>query len=976
MGSFISYISALRHTFSGDIYTDHATLVLYSTDASVYKEMPKAVAMPKTESDVIALVKFAKAHNTFLIPRTAGTSLGGQVVGSGIVIDFSKYFNQILEINTEEQWVWVQPGVIRDDLNKFLHPYGFLFGPETSTANRAMIGGMVGNNSCGTNSIVYGTTRQHVIATQNILSDGSKTVFAAITPDSLQHYKQKSGIEGDIYTFIDAKLSNPAIHHNILDKYPKASIHRRNTGYALDELCKMNPYNEKGQPLNLNALLCGSEGTLAITTAIQLNIVPLPPKEKVVVAVHFTSLQESLQAVVSAMDYHPTACELMDKIILDCTKENIEQSKNRSFIHGDPEAVLCIEFHDNTKDAVYAKAEKLITTLKGNGYGYHYPIIYGTETKKIWDLRKAGLGLLANIPGDKKAVANIEDTAVDVHELPAYIADFTAMMESHGQQSVYYAHAGAGELHLRPLLDLKDIGDRKMFRKIAEETAQLVKKYNGSLSGEHGDGRVRGEFIPWMIGEENYQLLKELKATFDPNNLLNPGKITDTPPMDKFLRYEENQKTPEYPETIFDFSSYGGILRLAEKCNGSGDCRKSQLSGGTLCPSYMATRDEKDTTRARANMLRTILSDPGQVNAFDSKDAKDVLDLCISCKGCTSECPSNVDMAALKAEFTYQYHKNHRPNIRSMVFGHIGTLSGIAMVMPGISNFFLKNPFSSKILKAILSVAQERQIPDYHHETLREWWENNHLHYANEAHKNILLFADEFTNYNDVNVGIITCKLLYKLGYNVLIVAHEDSGRALLSKGWVAEAQDCAIANVNIFKDIVSLEIPLLGIEPSAILTFRDEYLRLVPSTLLPAAKAIAVHTYTVEEFLFQKISEGHLSPTFTTKRRKILLHGHCHQKALSNVSSTAFLLSLPQNYDVETIASGCCGMAGSFGYEKEHYSVSKAISELVLIPKINEESTHNDIVAAPGTSCRHQIEDFSSTKAQHPLEIFYESIL
>jgi Fe-S oxidoreductase len=701
----------------------------------------------------------------------------------------------------------------------------------------------------------------------------------------------------------------------------------------------------------------------------------MPPKEKVVVAIHFESLQESLLAVVCAMEHHPTACELIDKIILDCTKENIEQRKNRSFIDGDPEAVLCVEFHDQQKDGAYTRANALIDALKTAGFGYHYPIIYGAETKKVWDLRKAGLGLLANIPGDKKAVANIEDTAVDVQELPDYIAEFTAMMQRYNQQSVYYAHAGAGELHLRPLLNLKDPQDRKMFRKIAEETALLVKKYKGSLSGEHGDGRVRGEFIPWMIGEENYELLKELKATFDPYCIINPGKITDTPPMDKYLRYDDGQHTHEYPETIFDFSSYGGILRLAEKCNGSGDCRKTHLSGGTLCPSYMATRDEKDTTRARANILRTLLTNPNQINAFDSKAVKEVLDLCISCKGCTSECPSNVDMASLKAEFSYQYHKDHIPNLRSAVFGHIGTLSNIAMVMPRISNFLLENKFTSSVLKKVLSVASERHIPTYYRETLIDWWHKNHEKYAKDTHSSVILFADEFTNYNDVNVGIIASKLLYKLGFNVQIVKHRESGRAMLSKGWVADAQACAIANVSIFKDIVSKDVPLLGIEPSAILTFRDEYLKLVPPSLQDAAKSIAKHTYTVEEFLYQKISEGIIRPEFTEENKKVLLHGHCHQKALSNVGSTAFLLSLPQNYAVETIASGCCGMAGSFGYEKEHFEVSKSISDLVLIPKIKHENNEDCIVAAPGTSCRHQIADFGNTTSLHPIEVFYHAL-
>ncbi|MBP6324001.1 MAG: FAD-binding oxidoreductase, partial [Chitinophagales bacterium] len=568
----------LAASLEGEFFYDDTMRTLYATDASVYKEYPLAVCYPKTKKDIQSLIQFAHQHKTSLIPRTAGTSLGGQVVGGGIVVDVSKYFDKILEVNKDEKYCIVQPGVVRDELNRQLKSTGLFFAPETSTANRAMIGGMVGNNSCGTNSIVYGSTRDHVLELTGFLSDGSEVIFKNISPDIFQEKTKLQTLEGSIYNFLSEELSNKETQQEILQQFPNQKIHRRNTGYAVDELLKQQPFDENGKPFNLCELICGSEGTLAFVTEIKLNLVPLPPKEKVVVAIHFKSLEESLRATVIAMKHQPTACELIDKIILDCTKQNIEQSKNRFFVKGDPEAILCVEFHGETKEEIDAKAKALQHDFENENIGYHFPSLYGNDINKIWTLRKAGLGLLANIPGDAKAVAVIEDTAVTVEDLPAYIGEFTDMMSKYQQRSVYYAHAGAGELHLRPILDLKKKEDRVLFRTIATDTAHLVKKYNGSLSGEHGDGRVRGEFIPLMVGEKNYQLLRKLKYTFDANNILNPGKIVDTPPMDTSMRYEENQETRQF-ETVFNFDKDEGILRAAEKCNGSGDCRKLPGSG-------------------------------------------------------------------------------------------------------------------------------------------------------------------------------------------------------------------------------------------------------------------------------------------------------------------------------------------------------------------------------------------------------------
>ena len=981
-------LEQLISTLEGELFFDDTMRTLYATDASVYKEYPSAVCYPKTKKDIQTLIQFANQHKTSLIPRTAGTSLGGQVVGNGIVVDVSKYFDKIIEVNKEDNYCIVQPGVVRDELNRQLKSAGLFFAPETSTANRAMIGGMVGNNSCGTNSIVYGSTRNHVLELTGFLSDGSEVVFKNLSAEEFI-YKNSSdalnasennltpNLESRIYNFLFKELSNKETQKEIIEQFPNQKIHRRNTGYAIDELLKQQPFSESGNPFNLCELICGSEGTLAFITEIKLNLVPVPPNEKLIIAVHFETLEESLRATVIAMKHQPSACELIDKIILDCTKQNIEQNKNRFFVKGDPEAILCVEFHGETKEEVETKAKILQDDFEKENIGYHFPYLYGNDINKIWTLRKAGLGLLANIPGDAKAVAVIEDTAVTVEDLPAYIGEFTDMMKKHKQRSVYYAHAGAGELHLRPILDLKKKDDRVLFRTIATETAHLVKKYNGSLSGEHGDGRVRGEFIPLMIGEKNYQLLRKLKYTFDSNNIFNPGKIVDTPPMDTSLRYEENQVTAQF-ETVFNFDKDEGILRAAEKCNGSGDCRKLPGSGGTMCPSYMATRDEKDSTRARANILRDFLSNSAQPNKFNHKEIYEVMDLCLSCKGCTSECPSNVDITTLKAEFLHQYYKDNGVPLRTKAIANIGQLSKLAMLLPRFSNFGLTNKYTSKLLKKILKIAPNRSMPLYYKETLLSWFKKNskELELKIPQKGKVYFFFDEFTNFNDVEIGIKAIKLLTRLGYEVDYIEHVDSGRAHLSKGLILEAQKLAKENVAIFRTWINNDVPLIGIEPSAILSFRDEYLRLVDKVDIPAAKKLAQNCFIIDEFIAKEIQKGKItSKQFTKTTKHIKLHGHCHQKALSSVDSSVQLMSLPENYHVENIPSGCCGMAGSFGYEKEHFDVSMQIGELVLFPAVRNADTET-IIAAPGTSCRHQIKDGTKKQALHPVEILYDALI
>ncbi len=975
-------LKLLAGSIEGDFFTDNTMRILYATDASAYREMPLAVAIPKTTDDLKKLISFATDNNTSLIPRTAGTSLAGQVVGNGIIVDVSKNFTKILELNAAENWVRVQPGVIRDELNLFLKPHNLFFGPETSTANRAMIGGMVGNNSCGSNSVVYRSTREHLVEVKTILSDGTEATFNAVTNDGFHAKCELDTLEGSIYKNIRSILSNYDNQQEIRKQFPKKTVERRNTGYAIDLLLEKAPFVAGMPDFNFCELIAGSEGTLAFITEIKLHVNPLPAKETGLLCVHFNSIDESLRANLIALKYKPSASELIDHYILECTKDNIEQNKNRFFVQGDPGAILVVEFVRETREEITAICQLVEADMRAAGLGYHFPLLFGNDTKKIWTLRKAGLGLLSNLPGDAKAVPVIEDTAVDVNDLPAYIREFNDILLKYNLHAVHYAHAGSGEIHLRPIINLKTEEGNKLFKAIAQEIATLVKKYDGSLSGEHGDGRLRGEFIEQMVGHKNYQLLKQLKQAWDPLNIFNPNKIVDTPPMNTMLRYTPGQQTPTF-NTIFRYHNQD-VLQHAEQCNGSGDCRKTHVSGGTMCPSFMATRNEKDTTRARANILREFLTNSKEVNRFNHKEIYEVMDLCLSCKACKSECPSNVDVAKLKAEFLQQYYDANGVPFRSKLIANFSSSAKFGALLPGMYNFVMTNKSISNAIKKAAGFAVERSMPLMHKTTLLNWYKKRTPHPLKGGTdavpsntRTIYLFCDEFTNYNDTPIGIKAILLLEKLGYNVVIPKHIESGRAWLSKGLLRKAKKIANENISLLKNIVSNECPLVGIEPSAILTFRDEYIDLANDDQLDAAKQLAKNVFLIDEFIAAEIKNGNIKmEQFTTAEKQILLHGHCQQKSLSNLSNTSDILSLPKNYTVQTIASGCCGMAGSFGYEKEHYGLSMQIGELVLFPAVRNKKNDAVIVAAPGTSCRHQIKDGTHTIALHPVEILYGALI
>jgi len=966
-----STLIALDTSLKGSLHFDDLHKSIYATDASVYRKIPLAVAFPKDVTDIQELIAFATKNEITLIPRTAGTSLAGQCVGDGIVVDVSKHFTSIISFDKTHKTVTVQPGVIRDELNLYLKPHELFFGPNTSTSNRCMIGGMVGNNSSGSTSIRYGVTRDKVISIDAILSDGSLVTFSEISSDDFKQKMELETLEGSIYKAIYSELIFDSTQDEIKKEFPKATIHRRNTGYAVDEFLKSDLFGGTEPTINVAKLLAGSEGTLAFSTAITLQLDAIQPKESILITSHFKSINESLKATLVSMNHKLYTCELMDKAILDCTKNNREQAKNRFFLQGDPEAVLMLEVAADSIEEAEILANHVIADLEKNNFGYYHPKIYGNDIQKVVALRKAGLGLLGNMIGDKKAVACIEDTAVALEDLPNYIEEFTAMMDTYLQKAIYYAHAGAGEIHLRPILNLKKKEDVVLFRKITTETAKLVKKYNGSFSGEHGDGIVRAEFIPLMIGKENYQLLRRIKKAFDPKNIFNKGKITDAFPMDKNLRYEIDRKEPII-KTIQDFSENEGILKLAEKCNGSGDCRKPVSAGGTMCPSYRATKNEKDTTRARANALREFLTNSEEPNKFNHTELKEVFDLCLSCKACASECPSNVDVSALKAEFLYQYQETNGYSFRSKLFANNVKYNKLGSIAPTLTNVLLNTSFA----KAIMGIAQKRSVPKLASTTFNKWFTTKNVTTSSveKSSKRVYLFNDEFTNYYDVEIGKDAIFVLEKLGYDVEVLNHKESGRSFISKGFLKEAKQVCNENIAIFKDVISDATPLIGIEPSAILTFRDEYIRLADDKA--SAKKIAKNAFTIEEFLNNEFENGNISKELFTKQSKTLkIHGHCHQKALSSTSASFNILNIPTNYSVTILNTGCCGMAGSFGYEKEHYEISMQVGEDTLFPKVRNCATNIEIVAA-GTSCRHQIFDGTKRIAKHPITILKEALL
>ena len=968
--------TALAERLDGELHTDDLARTIYATDASEYQERPLAVALPKSEADVRELVRFAAAHRVGLVPRGAGTSLAGQVVGGGIVVDLGRHLDSIIAVDVARRRVRVQPGVVRNDLNRVLAPHGLFFAPETSTAGWATIGGMVGNNSCGANSIAYGSTRDHLVSVRVILADGSEATFAALSPAAFaEKCTGPDTLETRIHRTLRDLLGDAANRSLVRDSFPRPEVTRRNTGYALDAVMHASCFDPAvPADVNLCRLLAGSEGTLAIAVEFELALEPLPPPGALLV-VHCGSVDEALRGAVVAMRHRPTACELIDDKILACTKANAEHARNRDFVVGDPAAVLVVELRHEDRPTLESLLAALAADLRAAGIGYACPVLFGAEGEKVWALRRAGQGLVNNLPGDAKPREVVEDTAVAVADLPAYVAEFDRLLaEKYGIDCVHYAHAGAGELHLRPLFDLHTRSGLTMFRAVATDVAALVKRYRGSLSGEHGDGRLRGEFVRSMVGDACYALFVRVKRAFDPDGILNPGKIVDAPPMDESLRIVPGEPEPRHG-TFFRFADTGGVLRAAEKCTGVGQCRSSHLAGGTMCPSYMATRDETHTTRARANVLRQALAGPpAEADPWSRPEVAAAMDLCLSCKACKTECPSNVDMARLKAEWQQHWHDAHGVPWRTRLLADVAGSLRRAAAAPWAWNLLATTPGISHLVKRVAGVAAGRSLPTLPSTRLSAWLRRRPPR-RGAGDRIVHLFCDEFTDTLDATVGIRAVELLEALGYVVVVPPHGDSGRAQLSLGLVREARDLATANVSLLDGVVTDDAPLVGIEPSAILTFRDEVPDLVPASLAAAARRLASRTFTIDEFLAREARAGRITAdAFTAEPRRIALHAHCHQKALADVADTVAILALPRHFTVEVIRAGCCGMAGAFGYGRDHYDVSMRIGELMLFPFVRSAAAET-VIAAPGTSCRHQIRDGTGRTAVHPVEVLHAAL-
>ncbi len=931
------------------IFTDNLHRIAYATDASAYRELPLGVAYPQNEKDIVELIAEARRRNTHLIPRAGGTSIAGQVVGNGIVVDISRHFNHILKVDKAQRWAWVEPGVVRDELNIFLKPLGLFFSPETSTSNRCCIGGMVGNNSCGTHSLIYGSTRHHVLALQGVLSDGSHFDTSLRNDNPLQN---------KIYTQLEQWRDDPATRQLIDSSFPDKSLRRRSCGYAIDEAIE-------GDSIDLCKLICGSEGTLCFITAIKISLDPLPPQQQMVLCAHCDSLPKSYQANLVALRHNPVAVELMDGQILELCRNNHTQDRNRFFIQGEPAALIIAEFYGDNMDR---DADALEQELLSQGLAYHCSRVYGGDISRVWALRKAGLGVLTGVKGDNKPIGVIEDTAVAPERLPQYLDDFQRMMSRLGLKCVYYGHISTGELHLRPILDVKKAHDRQLFRKVAEETAFLVKKHHGSLSGEHGDGRLRGEFIPLLYGDEVYQMMRQVKQCWDSDGVFNMNKIVDAPPMDQFLRYDVNQ---QYRCNDAD------LMCSIEQCNGAGDCRKSNTIGGTLCPTFKVSRDELLSTRARANVLREVLTRGLPDGGNDREALEEMLYSCLACKGCKGECPSNVDMTRIRAQVLQRLYDQHGTPFRSWMVARMAMVERLGHFVRPLYNYFAQSPWSSSIIKRMVSFAPERSIPALSKRTMRQLVRKS-TRRSKKSAKRVYLFADEFTNLQEAELGDTFAKLLTALGYEVVIPKHVESGRAAISKGCLHLAARFAKKNVRLLADKISDDTPLVGIEPSCILSFRDEYPDLVPSHMKNRAQQLAANCLLYDEFIMREVARGNITAeAFRSDAVEIWLHGHCHQKALVGIEKTAAMLRLLRGCQLHVIPSSCCGMAGSFGYEKEHYKTSLAIGEMLLFPTLRKAVANTSetptLVSAPGTSCRQQILDGTGIHAVHPIEIMYQ---
>jgi FAD/FMN-containing dehydrogenase/Fe-S oxidoreductase len=958
----------LGRVIGGDVRFDTGSRLLYSTDASMYQMEPVGVVIPRDAADVQAAIETAAKHRVAILPRGGGTSLTGQTVNHALVLDFSRHMDRVLEVNAEELWVRVQPGLVQDNLNHHVRSLGLGFGPDTSTSNRATLGGMLGNNSGGSHSIAYGLTVDHVIELTTILADGSRAVFGEVTSDQFAAKCRAPGLEGQIYREI-ARIRE-AYADEIRARYP--AHWRRVSGYNLNELVgavSVRPERAAGaaaaRSFNVARLIVGSEGTFLTVVEAKMRLVRRPKKTALEV-IHYRDIQEALESSQSILETGPYAVELTDKMILDLARNNIEQSQRMGFVQGDPAAIMIVEYAGETDGEVRAKLEALDARRQRERFGYAAHVAHdGAEQQSIWKLRKAGLGLLLGLKGDKKPIAFVEDTAVEPRHLAEFVARFREIFAKHDTVGAYYGHCSVGCLHIRPVIDLKTPRGLEQVRAIADEITDLVVGFGGTISSEHGDGRARSPFLERMYGSRIMQAFRELKRAFDPDNRMNPGNIVAPAGVTDHLRYGTQYTTWE-PKTLLDFSEQGGFAASIEMCNGVGACRKTLE--GTMCPSYMATKDEEHSTRGRANALRAVLSGRLPAAEFTGRRLYEVMDLCLECKGCKAECPSNVDMAKLKYEFLHHYYQANGLPLRNRMFGRVARMNRLASRMPGLFNWISGLAPSRWALEKLAGIDRRRPLPSLATQTFTDWFAR-HAPPAAAPRGEVVLFNDTFTTYNVPDIARAAVEVLEAGGYRVVLVDPKCCGRPLISKGMLAEAREHAAWNVARLAPYARRGVAIIGLEPSCLLTLRDETVDLVRTD---DARAVARQSLLFEEFLLRERARG-LTLAFGAGTRKALLHGHCHQKALVGTAPTVGALRWA-GFEVEEVDSGCCGMAGSFGFEREHYDISVALGNRRLAPAVRATPPETEIVA-PGISCRQQIQHLAGRRAKHPAEVLREAL-
>ena len=964
----------LSDTLTGEVRFDLYSKALYSTDASLYQIQPIGVVIPKDLQDVIKTVQIASEQNIPILPRGGGTSLAGQSVGEAIVLDMSKYMNQLLEVNVAERWARVQPGIVLDELNHKLKPHGLMYAPDVATSSRANVGGTIGNNSAGSHSLIYGKTIDHVMSLDLVLSNADEITASPISLEKLAVKKQGNTLEANIYRELCRICEDNATE--IRKRYPR--ILRRVAGYNLDEFVpdagskEVTPYRRDGcdenHPFSLTKILVGSEGTLATTVEATVNLVPIP-KLTALCVVHFESLLASMEAMQPILACNPTAVELIDKTILDMARDSLEFSRLTTFIQGEPAALLAVEFYGETEAELESQLEKLEKTLKGAGFGYAFVRCFTAEEKsRVWETRKAGLGLLMGMKGDAKPVGFIEDAAVPIENLPEYVRRFDEIVTAHDTTAAYYAHASVGLLHNRPIVNLKSETDIQKMHDIAREVRDLLIELDGAMSGEHGDGLVRSEWIESMFGPEIYQALTEVKRAFDPNGIMNPGKIVNAPPMTENLRFGADYNTVKI-DTYFDFSSQDGFGRAIEMCNGVGACRKTLT--GTMCPSFIGTREEEHSTRGRANALRSIISGALPHTEFTNERLQEVLDLCLGCKACKAECPSNVDMAKIKYEVMAHYHKANGLPLHRRLFGEIGALAPLGSMFSPFSNWAVNNGISKWIAEKLIGVDRRRDMPTFVRPTYEQWFHKRRSKQTSD--KKVVLFSDTFMNYSEPSIGKAAVELLEACGFEVLLPKKRCCGRPLISEGMLDRAIENATYNIDALRGYAEEGIPIIGCEPSCTSAITDDYVDLIGTR---DAKRVAAATCSFAEFFAQLAEKDELPLEFSVEPRDILLHGHCHQRALVGIQPTVKMLSLPAAYNVTVIDSSCCGMAGAFGYEKAHYGLSMKIGELRLFDAVREKPPGSFTLSAAGFSCRHQLEHGTGVQPKHPIEVLRDAVI